>query len=279
MAIDLNEIQQAFIRANNNIDELMSKFYDTFYNPTPLDITLEWVKDDGTTRSVTVPNRSKIKKQMWDDVNAAVGLWARTFYVDEVNGDDNNAGTSDAPFQTIAKAINSIPVGGKGTIYLANNSKHIVSNIYLANKYVIFTNWDVVGDGSYAVIRKEKFIGFKLVNSFIYVNSSIKLETAYDSDNPVHWNCMFKFVNDCGFSCVALGHWTSDGSDIIQIRMDVPFVNVEDTSALVIFYNCDIDELGEDNTLSRPISVVGLTNTGKADVHTVSCTTTDNVSL
>jgi hypothetical protein len=43
-------------------------------------------------------------------------LMNRTFYVDAVNGNDNNDGSSGHPFKTLKKAFYSIPVGGVGYI-------------------------------------------------------------------------------------------------------------------------------------------------------------------
>jgi len=40
----------------------------------------------------------------------------REFYVDAENGDDNNDGSESAPFKTLQKAIDSVPVGGRGQI-------------------------------------------------------------------------------------------------------------------------------------------------------------------
>ena len=48
-------------------------------------------------------------------------LMSRTFYVDQVNGDDSNDGSESAPFRTLQKAVDSIPVGGMGVIKLMSD--------------------------------------------------------------------------------------------------------------------------------------------------------------
>jgi len=56
-----------------------------------------------------------IRGQINGDLNAAaarVGDTFRQFYVDAENGSDDNAGTSDAPFKTMQKAVNSSVWGG-----------------------------------------------------------------------------------------------------------------------------------------------------------------------
>ncbi len=47
---------------------------------------------------------------------------SRTYYVDAVNGDDTNDGSSSgSPFKTIKKAIDSVPIGGAGFITLLSD--------------------------------------------------------------------------------------------------------------------------------------------------------------
>jgi hypothetical protein len=48
-------------------------------------------------------------------------LMNRTFYVDAVNGNDNNDGSQNAPFKTLQKAFDSIPFGGRGVIVLLSD--------------------------------------------------------------------------------------------------------------------------------------------------------------
>ena len=45
----------------------------------------------------------------------------RTFYVDAVNGDDNNDGSQANPFKTIEQACNSVPTSGLGVINLLSD--------------------------------------------------------------------------------------------------------------------------------------------------------------
>jgi len=126
MSINLAEIQQKVDRLLYNIAEQNRKAYQLFYDPNPQDVSLPQLDENGNLVTVSIPNIAKIKKQMWDDVNAAIGLWNRTFYVDAVNGDDNNPGTQDAPFKTIKKAVDSVPIGGVGYIRLTDGAEYTV---------------------------------------------------------------------------------------------------------------------------------------------------------
>jgi hypothetical protein len=88
------------------------------YDSTPKDVQIQLKDSNGNITTKTVANRGKFKQQLWDDVGGALGQFDRTFYVDAVNGDDNNDGSSGHPFKTIKKAVDSVPIGGLGKIYL-----------------------------------------------------------------------------------------------------------------------------------------------------------------
>ncbi len=150
MGLNLAEIQQKLDRLIQNMSEQNRRAYSVFYDPNPQDVELPQLDENGNLITVKIPNRAKIKQQMWDDVNAATGLWNRTFYVD-VNGDDNNPGTPDAPFETIKKAVDSVPIGGIGVIVLKNGQTHYLpsdSDIYIRGKQILFVAWDSTQDSN-----------------------------------------------------------------------------------------------------------------------------------
>jgi len=115
----------------------------------------------------------------------------RTFYVDAENGDDNNNGSSSAPFKTIKKACDSIPNGGYGTIYLsAGQIFHISVSVGLNNKTIIMYGdasnnskiiFDTYNDDNYNYSRS---IG--LSNSRLMIRYCI-LENAEKSDSNLPW--------------------------------------------------------------------------------------------
>jgi len=163
MSINLAEIQQKVDRLLYNIAEQNRRAYQMFYDPTPQDVELPQLDENGNLITVTIPNRAKIKQQMWDDVNAAIGLWNRTFYVDQTNGDDNNPGTADAPFKTLEKAINSTPIDGKCVVYLLGTQYIMESNCNISNK-TVFLN---LADGM------EFIFGIKEADTYYDFNSFI----------------------------------------------------------------------------------------------------------
>jgi len=115
------------------------------------------------------------------------GWWNQTFYVDQENGDDNNPGAQDTPFQTIEKAANSIPSGGIGVIFLKNGQTHYMpsdKDIFILNKTVLFVAWDFdPDDPTYSTTNPAK----------IFITKK--------SDGTAS-----KFIL-CGTSAIGFGHW------------------------------------------------------------------------
>jgi len=104
---------------------------------------------------------------------------SRVFYVDQENGDDNNPGTADAPFKTLKKAIDSVPVSGYGEIYILND--YVVTPeeniIYVMNKnikLILYKKLVFV-----PVVRECCGSLYKGVTKFIAYNSSLHIYTAY----------------------------------------------------------------------------------------------------
>ena len=92
------------------------------YDSTPKDVEIVQKDNDGNLFTTTVANRGQIKEELWDDVGNALGQFNRTFYVDADNGDDNNTGDSSHPFKTLGKAVDSVPIGGRGNIHFISGT-------------------------------------------------------------------------------------------------------------------------------------------------------------
>ncbi len=75
-------------------------------------------------------------------INAVPRIMSKIFYVDAVNGNDDNDGSQSFPFQTIPKAISSIPSGATADIYIKEGQSHVIDSlIYVANKRVRILSW------------------------------------------------------------------------------------------------------------------------------------------
>jgi len=142
MGLNLAEIQQKLDRLIQNMSEQNRRAYQIFYDPTPQDVELPQLDENGNLVNVTIPNRALIKKQMWDDVGKAVGYWYRYLWVDPVNGDDNNPGTSTAPLKTVNKAVDTVPFGGGARVYLVPSAKYVIDSQIVAEGKHIFISTD-----------------------------------------------------------------------------------------------------------------------------------------
>jgi len=118
MGIDITEIAQKVLDNNKNAANVFRKMYDLHFNPSPIDVPFEYIDENGNKVTTTIKNVARFRRKVWDDVGGALGQFSRTFYVDAVNGDDNNEGTADAPFKTIKKAVYATPISGACDILL-----------------------------------------------------------------------------------------------------------------------------------------------------------------
>ena len=92
-----------------------------------------------------------------------------TYYVDQLNGDDNNNGSQNAPFKTLTRAISSIPIGGIGIIYVLGdyNLDLEPNHIYIRNKKIriilkgtLSVSWHTITAGAtYAQLRRVFILG------------------------------------------------------------------------------------------------------------------------
>ena len=88
------------------------------YDNEPKLVSIIQKDANGNLFTKQVKNRGMIKKELWDDVGGALGQFSKIFYIDQLNGNDNNEGTADAPFKTIKKAIYATPLAGACDVFL-----------------------------------------------------------------------------------------------------------------------------------------------------------------
>lgn len=69
-----------------------------------------------------LPNEAYTK----EEIDESTSLLYREFWVDATNGDDTNNGSELAPFATVKKAVDMVPIGGMGKIYLAINTTYVI---------------------------------------------------------------------------------------------------------------------------------------------------------
>lgn len=102
----------------------------------------------------------------------------KTFWVDPVAGLDTNAGTQAAPFATIKKACDSVPVSGVGTINLAGGVSHVIpfgTIVSLTRKSITFKRYGV----GTAVIENrcgQNNTGYNATSNIELIDSSVRFD-------------------------------------------------------------------------------------------------------
>jgi len=133
MSFNLAELQQKVDRVIHNADEFIRKWIEFISAPAG-DVSIEYYDKNGQLRTNTFANRNKLIQDFIANANAVM---AKTVYVDQINGNDGNDGSQNAPFKTLPKAMNSVPVGGRAEIRLLSD---YVSdwgmNFSIFNKYI-----------------------------------------------------------------------------------------------------------------------------------------------
>ena len=195
MGIDITEIAQKVLDNNTNAANVFRKMYDLHYNPNPLDVPFEYIDENGEKVTTTIKNQAAFRKKVWDDVGGALGQFNRTFYVDAVNGDDNNTGASDSPFKSLKKAIDSVPDSGKGYIIFKSDYT-LEENINIGNKHIVldgnnnqysFTSKEVTQtlgstdyDGIYHISGTNTIIFYR------YKNINVPTHSGSNSVHPIN---------------------------------------------------------------------------------------------
>ncbi|RLC45518.1 MAG: hypothetical protein DRH57_07865 [Candidatus Cloacimonadota bacterium] len=120
-------------------------------------------------------------------------LMSRTFYVDQVNGDDSNDGSESAPFKTLQKAVSSAPAGARVHIYLKSDYEVLDSsesvNIYSKHVFIYLNGYtlrtSINSSGSFNRLRLVFSNKASLLVFFLTGNSQIIIDDdGYDPDKP-----------------------------------------------------------------------------------------------
>lgn len=105
----------------------------------------------------------------------------KTLWVDAINGSNSNEGTRDKPKKTIHAAIEEVPIGGKGIIYLRSNASHQLIGTGVQNRFVSLygDDADALDPNTFPIIEPQEsvannelyFKGLKVgQGGFIYAN-------------------------------------------------------------------------------------------------------------
>jgi hypothetical protein len=167
------------------------------------------------------------------DLNAAelrVGDTAREFWVDQVNGDNTNDGSVDAPLQTINNAVNKSVQNGLLMIRLKADYHH-TTNLYFRNGGIVIRS-DMDGVQRTVTFAPEASPGAVITARFANANTS-----AFFNFRDL------KLVACTGGANVVDGHMIS-GHGFTGVLLE----------------NCEIElPVGSDQSLINPIHACGLT--------------------
>jgi len=132
--LNLADLQQKADRVIHNADEAVRKWVDLALAPAK-DVPIEYYDPNGNLVQKAVPNRAKLFQDLIVNANSVMN---RTYYVDQINGNDGNDGSQTAPFQSLQRAINSVPAGGVGNIYIIGTHRLTQPTIIDSNKLIYF---------------------------------------------------------------------------------------------------------------------------------------------
>ena len=177
------------------------------------------------------------KNELNAAVSAALGALSleRVYHVDTVLGSDTNAGTSVAPFKTLKKAIDTVPIGGVGTLKLVPGQVHVIpygQNINMFKKHV--TVLGKVGEPKPAITNETVYLqaentlassGFTLRDS-VLVFQSTKFVT---TDRPA----------------------AGDAAGLVGYRGYGIISRYDQSSGWVSLYNCEV-ELNQTSFMRLP---------------------------
>ena len=112
-----------------------------------------------------------------NNIDVLPNKWKQTFYVDQQDGDDSNLGSSDAPFKTLSKAINSIPTGGYGTVYIVGTCE-VDNYIGIENKLVKLFSVD---DSSKVIYNRVSINPIYVRNATLIHRINVELVNSQDT--------------------------------------------------------------------------------------------------
>ena len=226
--MDLNALQLKIDNYITVVSSWVRNVGKLYFSGTPENVTVELIDDNGNLVTKTLPNVAQFRKRVWDDVGGALGQFNRTFYVDNVNGDDTNDGSKANPLKTIKKAVDSIPIGGAVYIHLLKDNNLIDNDINAINKS-IFIYGSNVPDSSNPTIKNDCFLdnfenathGFILTNCYLeFYATTIQTANFVDSSkNENYYSGIIKRTNTASKNKVILRESSVLAGDTDFIRL------------------------------------------------------------
>jgi len=122
MSLNLTDLQQKINNYVTVVADWVRNVGTLYYSGTPASVDVKLLDNNGRVVTRSMPNVAKFRRQVWDDVGAAVGQFNLTLYVDPAGGDDTATGTEADPYRTVAAAILRVPISGSARIVLLGDA-------------------------------------------------------------------------------------------------------------------------------------------------------------
>jgi len=241
MTLDLSGLQQKFDNTLETIDNFVE--YVRKLGGQKGYVQFEYWTKDGQLKKSNTPTIPQLIEQFRQGVNSQM---AKTVYVHQQEGSDTTGnGSQNAPFATPDKAVESIPPGGFGIIYLAANQVHEFKYSHeLRGKTIIFTQYGATNPKQ-ATLRNKAFInsqganettGVITRNGFVAFNH-LRIETTPKLDPNLNWSEWVGLIKRLDNSTPRALFYNCEivlNSDLVRIPAGPT------TLTEVAFYNCNI---------------------------------------
>jgi len=267
-----------------NFWELSKRFYDYFFNPTPMNIDLPQKDENGNIITVSSPNRAMDRKTIWDDVGGALGQLDRKYYVDGVNGNDNNTGLSiNDPFKTLTKALRTGKIEGAGRLLVCilTKAEYVIdTDIYFhKNNPQIYAGYDVETEGKYTIrfdnyLNEETYPDNTFTKSFVLGDSGLRIADAILKDSgEINGKVYSRWLyNSTPIRAYGAGYIYLDKCILSENIADMIMITRYFASPQVILYSCDFDNVSDDFKLIQNRSYANI------DINVINGNADDDIN-
>ena len=267
MTIDIKSLNEKALQVLHNSDEFVRKWNEFLAAPAG-NVSLEYYDENGNLQTATFSNRNKLVQDFIANVNSAM---TKTFYIDAVNGDDNNDGSSAAPFATLPAAVNSVPSGGVVEVFFLSDYvlDSAVEKINSENKKIYLhgqttANLTIKQNTNENVIRGS---GIFIISSF----NNVTFEFNATTSAPVFWST-FRYHGEAS-------------SKLLYVEFtncaEIVFRNNETTTTKYVASAADMRIISSNIITDSGIILLSLSNgvTSRLEVNGVTATDANGASV
>ncbi len=228
-------------------------FNNTELNDVELNArTIDVIGDLDSLNKIHFPNSDLVSA-----INAVPNITNKTFYIDQVNGSDNNDGSQSLPFKTLQKAFNNIPPGGFGVIKLLNDyicSQDTGSREKVGkHKYIIISGFINTSNGTPLYTLKNSslvggFSGILVETGTTLDLQDLELESNDNGSGAPHWQMLVKIEIGAVNVGLKIGRWSNYTNNTTILRLNgVPIADFEVAIGVCNFVRVDLEASSSTN--------------------------------